>query len=132
MTAVVTIVTGAWLGLVPIHAVGAQRATRSAASRDTSVARTDSASRPPELARRRPWYESFQIRGYTQVRYNRLLETNELLRCEQCDRSWGQNGGISIRRARVIIQGQVHPRVWIYLQPDFASQAGTTQLVAQI
>ncbi|MFN5335489.1 MAG: hypothetical protein ACK5BV_09900, partial [Bacteroidota bacterium] len=31
------------------------------------------------------WYESIAIRGYTQIRYNRLLETNENLGCEQCD-----------------------------------------------
>ncbi len=83
-------------------------------------------------AARTPWYESFSIRGYAQVRYNRLLETNERLQCEQCDRSWGENGGISIRRARVIISGQIHPRIFIYFQPDFASSVGSTQLVAQM
>ena len=39
------------------------------------------------------WYESISIRGYAQFRYNRLLETNSKLGCEQCDRSWGNNGG---------------------------------------
>ena len=28
------------------------------------------------------WYDSFAIRGYLQVRYNRLLETNSKLKCE--------------------------------------------------
>ena len=79
-----------------------------------------------------PWYEKIRIRGYGQIRYNRLLETNDQLQCEQCDRSWGENGGVFIRRARVIIQGQIHPRVFIYLQPDFASTAGTTGHVAQL
>lgn len=78
------------------------------------------------------WYDKIRIRGYGQVRYNRLLETNDSLRCEQCDRSWGANGGLFIRRARIIVQGQVHPRVFIYLQPDFASSAGTTGNVAQL
>jgi hypothetical protein len=79
-----------------------------------------------------PWYEKIRIRGYGQVRYNRLLETNDQLQCEQCDKSWGENGGVFIRRARIIFQGQVHPRVFIYLQPDFASSAGTTGHVAQL
>jgi phosphate-selective porin len=79
-----------------------------------------------------PWYEKIRIRGYGQIRYNRLLETNDQLQCEQCDRSWGDNGGVFIRRARIILQGQVHPRVFIYLQPDFASSAGTTGHVAQL
>ena len=37
-----------------------------------------------------------------QVRYNRLLETNPLLQCAQCDRSWGDNGGFFIQLMRLI------------------------------
>jgi Phosphate-selective porin O and P len=79
-----------------------------------------------------PWYTKISIRGYGQIRYNRLLETNELLQCEQCDRSWGSQGGMFIRRARVILFGQVHPRVYIYLQPDFGSTTGTTGNIGQL
>ncbi len=38
-----------------------------------------------KMAQPKKWYDNFSIRGYTQVRYNRLLETNEDLGCEQCD-----------------------------------------------
>lgn len=86
------------------------------------------APKPPAAA----WYEKFRIRGYGQIRFNRLFESNPALQCEQCDRSWGDNGGFFIRRARVIIQGQIHPRVAIYLQPDFASTAGATGHVGQL
>lgn len=79
------------------------------------------------------WFESISIRGYMQVRYNRLLETNPDLKCEQCDRSWGENGGIFIRRMRIIIYGQIHERVYFYIQPDFASAPSTNaQNFAQI
>ncbi len=74
------------------------------------------------------WYESFQIRGYVQVRYNRLLETNPDLKCDQCDKSWGDNNGFFIRRTRIIFQGQVHPRVFMYIQPDFASSVSSSSL----
>ena len=74
------------------------------------------------------WYETISIRGYVQARYNRLLETNPDLKCEQCDRSWGRNGGFSLRRARVIIYGQIHKQVYFYIQPDFASSASSTGL----
>ncbi len=74
------------------------------------------------------WYESFSIRGYAQIRYNRLLETNENLGCEQCDRSWGKNGGFFLRRMRIIFFGQISPRVYIYIQPDFASSASSDRL----
>jgi hypothetical protein len=66
------------------------------------------------------WYEQIAIRGYTQVRYNRLLETNDSLKNEQGDKSWG-NGGFFIRRMRIIFYGNVSERVYIYIQPDFAS-----------
>lgn len=72
------------------------------------------------------WYESLQLRGYMQVRYNRLLETNPLLKCDQCDKSWGENGGFFIRRARLVISGQVSERVYLYFQPDFASSPSST------
>jgi hypothetical protein len=79
------------------------------------------------------WYEKISIRGYAQVRYNRLLETNEKLKCEQCDRSWGENGGFFIRRGRVIISGDVSERLYIYVQPDFASNvSGSFQHALQI
>jgi len=78
------------------------------------------------------WFEKLSIRGYAQVRYNRLLETNPDLRCEQCDRSWGRNGGFSFRRIRIIFFGNVHPRVFVYVQPDFASTIGGSGNVAQI
>lgn len=78
------------------------------------------------------WYESFAIRGYIQIRYNRLLETNPRLQCEQCDRSWGSNGGIFIRRGRIIISGNLTKNIFFYVQPDFGSTSGTTQNILQL
>jgi phosphate-selective porin len=74
------------------------------------------------------WHENFSIRGYAQFRYNRLLETNENLGCEQCDRSWGKDGGFFIRRMRLIFYGQIHRNVYLYIQPDFASSASVDRL----
>ncbi|MBN8696549.1 MAG: porin [Bacteroidetes bacterium] len=83
-------------------------------------------SKPAEA--KKHWYENISIRGYAQVRYNRFLETNPDLNCEQCDKSWGKGGGLFLRRMRVILYGNVHERVYIYIQPDFASSASTTGL----
>ncbi|MBX3101166.1 MAG: porin [Bacteroidetes bacterium] len=74
------------------------------------------------------WAERISIRGYVQLRYNRLLETNPDLQCEQCDRSWGGDGGFFLRRVRVIFFGQVSKRVYFYLQPDFATSIGSNGL----
>jgi len=69
------------------------------------------------------WYDKIRIRGYTQFRYNRLpsFRVNEDLINDQGDRFLGKNNGFGIRRARLVIFGDVHERVSIYLQPDFAS-----------
>ena len=72
----------------------------------------------------RPWYDRFSFRGYGQLRYNRLLETNEKLKCPTCDRSIGENGGFFLRRARLAITAQVNDRVSVSIQPDFASEVG--------
>jgi hypothetical protein len=81
--------------------------------KDTATAATE--KKPSE------WYKKLSIRGYAQLRYNRLFETNQDLECEQCDRSWGGDGGFFFRRIRLIFYGQVHERVYVYIQPDFAS-----------
>lgn len=67
------------------------------------------------------WYKKLSIRGYAQLRYNQLFVTNPELECEQCDRSWTENGGFFFRRIRLIFFGQVHERVYVYIQPDLAS-----------
>jgi hypothetical protein len=89
-----------------------------------TVAQQDSAKSSPE----KKWFETFAIRGYMQARYNRLLETNQKLKCEQCDRSWGENGAFFIRRMRIIFFGQISKQVYFYVQPDFASSASSTNL----
>ena len=81
-----------------------------------------------EARKDKKWYESISIRGYMQVRYNRLAETNPDLNCEQCDKSWGKNGGIFVRRMRVIIYGQISKQVYIYIQPDIASSPSSDKL----
>jgi hypothetical protein len=72
------------------------------------------------------WYDKISLRGYAQVRYNRLLETNPALKCEQCDKSWGDKGGFFIRRARLIFSGNLSERVFFYIQPDLASSISSS------
>jgi phosphate-selective porin len=91
------------------------------------------AARPePVKKETKHWYETFSIRGYVQVRYNRLLETNPKLKCEQCDRSIGEGGGFIIRRGRIILSGNITNNVYFYIQPDFGSATGTTQNIFQL
>ncbi|WP_281310727.1 porin [Flavobacterium flavigenum] len=80
------------------------------------------------------WYDKISLRGYAQIRYNGLFSTNDKVSCDQCDKSWGTtstdpdakaNNGLFVRRARLVFSGQVHPNVFFYFQPDFASSPGT-------
>jgi len=80
------------------------------------------------------WYDRISLRGYAQIRYNGLFSTNDKVSCEQCYKSWGttstepnakSNNGLFIRRARLVFSGQVHPNVFFYFQPDFASSPST-------
>jgi hypothetical protein len=89
---------------------------------------TPSTTAPKEEKKEAPkkWYDKISLRGYAQVRYNRLLETNSQLKCDQCDRSWGENGGFFIRRGRLVFSGDVSDRLYIYIQPDFASNVSTS------
>lgn len=109
-----------------LFALSANGQQQDTAMKKAEIAEESSAEE--NKAKPKKWYDNISIRGYMQVRYNRLLETNEKLKCDQCDRSWGDNGGVFIRRARVIIYGQIHERVYFYIQPDFASSASSTSL----
>lgn len=95
--------------------------------KDSVIAEAPKSSAPAE------WYKKINIRGYAQMRYNQLLVTNPNLSCEQCDRSWVKNGGFFFRRIRLVFYGQIHERVYVYIQPDFASSpAPGVQQYAQI
>lgn len=77
------------------------------------------------------WYQKILLKGYAQFRYNRLGESNRDLNCASCDRSIGDKQGFFMRRARLVFFGQVSDRVFIYIQPDYATDA-TNQNYFQI
>ena len=84
------------------------------------------AAATPLVAAPKPpgWYDRLSIRGYTQVRYNQVAVSNENFVNAQGDKSIGGKNGFFIRRARLILSGDVHERLSVYLQPDFASAIG--------
>lgn len=115
-----------WLLIVMITAVSPSKA---AAIFPDTLQLPDRWLQPaPASEPEKKWYERINLRGYAQVRYNRLLETNSKLGCEQCDKSWGENGGFFIRRIRLIFSGQITKNISFYIQPDFASSAASDKL----
>lgn len=71
-----------------------------------------------------PWYEKLSIRGYTQFRYNRTVD-QDLAGAEPFlfgDRFVNDNAeNFAIRRARLILSGDVSDHLYLYFQPDFAT-----------
>ena len=77
-----------------------------------------------ERATTEKWYEKISIRGYTQMRYNYVTDDKKLL--SDNDGSIGNNKGFILRRARVVISGDIHERVSLYMQTEFAQGTPTT------
>lgn len=77
----------------------------------------------PEAPKPKKWFDKLSIRGYAQFRINEETHLEEDSAPAQyvADRSLSDNQNFLIRRARVIISGDVHERVYVYLQTDFAS-----------
>ncbi|MEI8016459.1 MAG: porin, partial [Nitrospira sp.] len=67
---------------------------------------------------RERWYEKISVRGYTQFRYN--FTTNNEQLTSPGDRSIVKDNEFFMRRARLIVSGQPHDRVFVYLQAEFA------------
>jgi len=84
------------------------------------------------------WSNSINLRGYVQTRNTTMVNGDEGVnlwsdRSVGDDRSFG--GGdknFLIRRARIIFSGNVGDHLGFYIQPDFASSAGTTGNIAQL
>jgi len=77
------------------------------------------------------------VRGYLQIRNTAMLGGDEGVnlwsdRSVGDDRSIGNDKNFLIRRARVVFSGDVGERLSYYIQPDFASSAGTTGNIAQL
>ncbi len=68
----------------------------------------------------KPWYEKLSIRGYAQLRYNRLHATDENFENDLGDKNIAAGNGFSIRRARLVVSGDVAPFLAMYLQAEFA------------
>lgn len=95
----------------------------------------DSLHQPGEKGK---WYEKLSLRGYTQFRFGRAIyqDTTKADPNLLGDRSiTGNTDNFSIRRARLILSGDISDHLSIYFQPDFASSpqgATTTSYFTQI
>jgi hypothetical protein len=101
---------------------------REAADPEIFVAAQQSASgsakeKEKEKSKEKKWYDKLSVRGYTQFRLNEVLEQDNSMADPHHvgDRSVSDEQNFLIRRARLILSGDVSDRMFVYLQPDFAS-----------
>lgn len=89
-------------------------------------------SSPGGQAAEQAWYQRFSLRGYAQLRYNRLLESNPSLTCSACDRSIGNNNGLFLRRARLVVSGDPTDRTSMSVEIDYGTEVSGQQNTLQI
>lgn len=77
------------------------------------------------------FFGKIKVRGYTQFRLNQPTTNPDLVNY-QADKSIGGESGFSIRRARLVLSGDIHPLVAMYLQADFAGATSDTMNVVQM
>lgn len=84
---------------------------------------TAKGEKPETAPKKKAWYEKLGIRGYAQLRYNFTIDERDGSAPAQytADSSVGDNKSFLLRRARLIIFGDVSEHLGLYLQPDFAS-----------
>ncbi|MCC6942214.1 MAG: porin [Novosphingobium sp.] len=115
-----------------ITAPPASNPVSAAPAQPVEVAAAASAPAPvasPE--KKKGWYDKLQIRGYTQLRMNEILSGPKSapagvsrVRSVQ-DSGINENGNLSIRRARLVVQGEISNRVSLYMQGDLATSVAS-------
>ncbi len=85
------------------------------------------AAATPPKPKSKPWYEKLRLRGYTQMRFNQIVDGPvdapagvSRLRTMHDGDVRGDNN-FSFRRMRLILQGDLNDHVSLYFQPDFAA-----------
>lgn len=81
-------------------------------------------------ASEKKWYDRLSIRGYMQMRLNEAFDTEAGSARPQhvLDRSISDDQSFLLRRARLIISGDVSDRMYMYMQTEFAQAPdGATQ-----
>lgn len=70
-----------------------------------------------------PWYEKLTIRGYAQLRYNRLYATEDGFKNDLGDKNIADGNSFSLRRARLVVSGDVTPFLSVYTQGEFTGSS---------
>lgn len=103
------------------NAMGALR-DRWSQIKDPAITTVDQQTRGSD-GDKKNWFDRLSIRGYAQFRYNELLwqAPDSAPLHHVGDSSIADNQTFLIRRARIILSGDVSDYMYVYIQPDFAA-----------
>lgn len=101
----------------------ADKTTADKNAADKNAADKLDSDKAADKSKSKAWYDKISLRGYTQFRYNSLLfsEAGSAPRQHAGDTSISEDQEFLIRRARLILSGDVSEHLYLYFQPDFAS-----------
>ncbi len=71
-----------------------------------------------EPEKERAWYDRMSIRGYVQLRYHQLASDKGGPWFHPGDRTVAENTTVHLRRARIILSGDITDHLYLYIQPD--------------
>lgn len=91
---------------------------------DPSITTVDQQTHGANTAKpsEKKWHDRLSIRGYAQLRFSQILETTDDSAPPQyvLDRSISDDQNFLLRRARLIVSGDVSDHMYVYLQTEFA------------
>lgn len=87
---------------------------------------------PKSAPKASKWYDRVSFRGYTQLRYHAILDDEPPGLNVPNDRSVSTTESFMLRRARLILSGDVTDHLFLYLQPDFNASPSDGQYSAQL
>lgn len=73
------------------------------------------------LAPKSNWADKISLRGYSQLRYNQPISGDSVNLASPGDKFISDNQSFGVRRARIILSGDVSDHLYVYIQPEFNS-----------
>ncbi len=75
------------------------------------------------------WTDRISLRGYAQLRYNQPISGDNVNLASPGDKFISNNNSFGLRRARIVLSGDVTDHIYVYIQPEFNSgpDAGDSQ-----
>ncbi|MEQ1527686.1 MAG: porin [Methylococcales bacterium] len=77
------------------------------------------------------WFNKINMRGYTQLRYNQSISGDRKASDPELkspgDGGIKDNGNFTFRRVRLVFSGDINDYLYLYIQPDFASNVSDSQ-----